>query len=60
MSKTLHLLKFYKENAIKSDKTFTETFCFGLLCFGIKNDFVFRDIVDDFNRRSNATVIITI
>lgn len=58
MSKTLHLLKFYKENAIKSDKTFTEKFCFGLLCFGKINDFVFRDIVDDFNRRNNATVII--
>lgn len=58
MSKTLHLLKFYKENAIKSDKTFTESFCFGLLCFGKKYDIVFRDIVDDFNRSNNATVII--
>lgn len=58
MSKTLHLLKFFKEIAIKSDKEFTETFCFSLLCFGKRNDLVFRDIVDDFNRRSNATVII--
>lgn len=58
MSKTLHLLKFYKEHANNSDKTFTEKFCFGLLCFGKRNDLVLRDIVDDFNRRSNATVII--
>lgn len=58
MSKTLHLLKFYKENAIKSDKTFTESFCFGLLCFGKKYDIEFRAIVDDFNRSNNATVII--